>query len=65
MALIDKNNFQTIFRKRLKIFVLIAFFILLWIIVVKIVGNFVVANADENWNSISLEKTDENRLKVV
>lgn len=31
----------------------------------KIVGNFVVANADENWNSISLEKTDENRLKVV
>lgn len=65
MNFFDRNKFDLIFGRRLKILVLIAFFLLLWIVIINVAGNFVVSNADQNWDKIENEKRESNKQEVI
>lgn len=65
MNFFDKNKFDLIFGRRLKILVLIAFFLLLWILIISIAGEFIVSNADQNWDKIENEKRESNKQSVI
>ena len=50
------KNFKNFFDRRLKILLLIAFLILVWIGSVKLISDYIKSNANQNWEEIYNEK---------
>ena len=53
----DKISVSNLVNRRFKSLVLIAFLILIWIVLIKLISNHIIAHVDDDWNEILTEKT--------
>ena len=53
----DKISVNNLVNRRFKSLVLIAFLILIWIVLIKLISNHIIAHVDDDWNEILTEKT--------
>lgn len=58
----EKHNFAD---KRLKILILIACLILFWIILIQLFTGYLKSGVEENWDDISIEKTEEQKSVIL
>ncbi|HMS65126.1 MAG TPA: ATP-binding protein [Ignavibacteria bacterium] len=52
-------------NRRLKVLILIACFILIWIFIIQIFTGYLKSGIDNNWEAISLEKTAEQKAVIT
>lgn len=59
------TNSGNFFDRRLKILVLIAFLIFIWMVVIHFASEYINSNITQNWDKISAEKTSQQKEIVI
>jgi signal transduction histidine kinase len=65
VKILNGNNLQNVFTRRLKTLVLIAFLILVWVGIIEIFTSYLKVHMDDDWNEISAEKMQSHEALVL